>query len=173
MLKFLFYLLILFDTQGVLDKYFSHVLLKTWVRYEAVRYGLYYSWEIDDNTSLGSCRRAFSRLGEGSVPPDEVLRYAIDNKLDNYFYDAMKFNYQCQQHFMRRMSNRSEEFDLLEEFQKLHKIYDILDDINRPQYVLWEKRKKCYQLKILLGDRDYDLGIIPACVPLRAFVVID
>ena len=74
---------------------------------------------------------------------------------------------------MKRMSNRDCDYDMLEEFQRLHQIYDVLDDINRPQFVLWQKRKKCYKLKLLLGNIDYEIGLIPQCVPLGFFVRID
>ena len=64
-------------------------------------------------------------------------------------------------------------FDLLEEFQRLHRIYDLLDDINRPKNRLWEKRIKCYQLKSLIGEKNFEIGFIPHCVPLSAFKIID
>ena len=174
MLRIIFLFLVIFDTNGVLDKYLKHDLFKVWFRNEAINFGWYYWWEVDDSVGLASYRRAFTSLKDGyQVPPDEVCRFAVENQNDNSFYISMKFNYQCQQHLMKVMRHEEKYFDLLEEFQRLHQIYDLMDDINRPQYVLWQKRKKCHKLKILLGEKDYDIGLIPPCVPLDAFVVID
>jgi len=175
-LRIIFLFLIAFDTNGVLDRYLTHDLVKVWLRSEAVNFGWYYRWEVDD-LNLNEIRRIHNKLKcYKTVPPDEVIRYVIENFENNSFYTSMCFNYKCQEKLIMRMNfigANDSDFDLLEEFQTLHRIYDLLDDINRPKNKLWEKRINCYDLKMLLGDNNYELGIIPSCVPLSAFKVIE
>lgn len=174
MARIIFLAILTFDSQGVLDFCLDGVIAKAIVRNEAVKFGFFYPWEVDGKTSIYSCRTAYDKLRHSkNAPPDEVCRYCFDNRVDNCFYAAMRFNYECQQSFMRRMSQAESDYDMLEEFQRRHKIYDLLDDINRPQIPLWQKRIKCHDLRYYLGDKDYEMGTIPSCVPLGAFTMID
>ena len=174
MARIIFLALLTFDSQGVLDFCLEGVIAKAIVWNEAVKFGLFYPWEVDGTTSIYSCRTAYEKLRySGNVPPDEVCRYCVDIRADNSFYAAMRFNFECQQSFTRRMSEADGDHAMLEEFQRRHKIYDLLDDVNRPQIPLWQKRIKCYDLKYYLGERDYETGRIPSCVPLEAFTITD
>lgn len=171
----IFWCFVIFDTGGRFDRFFSHEFLRIWVRNEAVLRGYYYPWE-GMNSGIVEIRRVFVRLKEsGGVPPDEVVRFLLDPRNDNFYYDAMCFNYKCQQSLMSVLGFglRDSDYDLLEEFQRLHRIYDLLDDINRPRNVLWEKRIKCEQLRMMLGVREYENGNIPPCIPLESFRLID
>lgn len=62
MLRIIFLFLVIFDTNGVLDKYLKHDLFKVWFRNEAINFGWYYWWEVDDSVGLASYRRAFTSL---------------------------------------------------------------------------------------------------------------
>ena len=62
---------------------------------------------------------------------------------------------------------------ILEELDYLWKVYDLIDDINRPNFYLYQKRIKAYELRILLGDEAFENKIIPNYLPLHLYRVID
>lgn len=178
----LFWGLILFDGEGSLDHYWAHGLVKLYARSEAIRLGYFYPWDLDYEVDpVHEVRKAFRELRlHPHVPPDEANGFVTEHGNDETrtsFYRMLHFNMSCQQALLRRIDLVGEVdeamYDMLEELQKRHRIYDLLDDLNRSKYKLWQKRLKCHDLKELLKPEDYLSRCYPAIVPVERFVIRD
>lgn len=45
---------------------------------------------------------------------------------------------------------------------ELYRLYDLLDDLYRPNFTLAQKRLKLARIREILGEEDYEAGVIPA-----------
>lgn len=176
----LFWCLILFDGDGRLDKYWAHGLVRDYVRSEGVRLGYFFPWDWEEGMDpVHEVRKAYRELRlKPYVAPDEPGWFIVEQGTEacpTSFYRMLNFNLRCQQTFLKRLDGMvvADEWllDMLEELQRRHRIYDLLDDLNRTKYKLWEKRLKCHDLKLLLSAEDYWGGRYPAIVPVERFPI--
>ena len=178
-INFIFWILIIFDTHGRFDKHLDHPLVQIYCKNQAVSMGYLYPWQKSEGNYIGVIRLAFCELRKNPhVEYHEPNRFIIEDSENNQFFKLMQFNASFRCEMMKlaeknRVANYESYLNFLAGLESLNRIYDLLDDLNRPRYALWQKRIKCYELKGFLTKEDYDYGTYPPCVPVWLFWIRD
>lgn len=90
-------------------------------------------------------------------------------------YEAMTFNRRYKKHLEDKLEfattslQRYEIEEVIEETDKLYKIWDLLHDVNTEYYYVSMRRRALKELKIELGDSAFYDGAMPPHVPLWRF----
>lgn len=176
-IKIIFWYFIITDNYEWMNKFKKNKLFHRFVISQAFISELHYPKDltIDDNY-LWKISFAIRQIkGEQLASYVEVTRWDTNYNAQNpnYYAEAMEFNRKYEKFLLSEME-KGYPYNItfqesLNETRYIHKIYDILDDINRPQMYLYQKRMRCIRLKYLLGDEAYEAGFIPPCVPIWYF----
>ena len=137
-----------------------------------------YTENVSKNEIVRYCRYAFSGIKDKSIEEAIYVYIYTENFYPNTYpyFECMKINRNHYEIMSKKNPLGLSEIDyslILEELDYLWKVYDLIDDINRPNFYLYQKRIKAYELRILLGDEAFENKIIPNYLPLHLYRVID